>query len=229
MLINNFYFQNTLLKCYNCFKYYHSKCHGKGDTIKENRFCCNSCGKCPKGNNPPKSILRQTTDSKNTEVYVKRRGRSANRSNSISDEEFDFLGFEPVPEFPEQSIIEHNRTVNNNNNKRPRSISMDNSTQIRTESNNDCLSTDDETNIPDVIKWSTNDVFEYFKIKFPSHAHVFEDEQIDGESLFLLNREDVVRGGLKIQLGPALKIYKEISKLQNLSKNNNDDSGNYGN
>lgn len=50
-------------------------------------------------------------------------------------------------------------------------------------------------------------------IGFPEQAVNFKKEQIDGISLLLLRRVDVLQG-LSIKLGPALKIYAHINRLQ---------------
>ncbi|KAK3930653.1 Sterile alpha motif domain-containing protein 13 [Frankliniella fusca] len=70
----------------------------------------------------------------------------------------------------------------------------------------------DET-IPDASDWSTEDVYEFFSTKYPDYASVFKDQDIDGRSLLLMTRADVVNG-LNLKLGPALKIYGQVKKLQ---------------
>lgn len=69
----------------------------------------------------------------------------------------------------------------------------------------------------DASQWTTKEVYDFFKVKFPRQAHVFEDEEIDGYALYRLEREDVVQR-LKLKLGPALKIYEYVVELQNKSK-----------
>lgn len=41
----------------------------------------------------------------------------------------------------------------------------------------------------------------------------FTFQEIDGRSLLLMKRADVING-LKLKLGPALKIYRQVVKLQ---------------
>lgn len=67
--------------------------------------------------------------------------------------------------------------------------------------------------IPDVKDWSVDQVYDYFHKHFPKEAHVFKDEEIDGRSLLLLKRSDVVKK-LPIKLGPSLRIYSLILKIQ---------------
>ena len=38
-------------------------------------------------------------------------------------------------------------------------------------------------------------------------------QEIDGSSLLLLHRQDVI-GGLGLKLGPALKVFNQVKKLQ---------------
>lgn len=72
---------------------------------------------------------------------------------------------------------------------------------------------EDETNIPNMYEWSTNEVYEYFKVRYPRQAHVFENEEIDGQAICLLKREDVLQN-FNIKVGPSLKIFEHILKLQ---------------
>lgn len=48
---------------------------------------------------------------------------------------------------------------------------------------------------------------------FPSESIIFREQEIDGRSLMLLKREDVL-AGLNLKLGPAVKIYAHISMMQ---------------
>uniref|UniRef100_A0A1B6D2Z5 PHD-type domain-containing protein n=1 Tax=Clastoptera arizonana TaxID=38151 RepID=A0A1B6D2Z5_9HEMI len=71
----------------------------------------------------------------------------------------------------------------------------------------------DET-IPDVSDWTINQVYEYFLTQLsPELAQIFQEQELDGQSLLLLKRHDVLKG-FNIKLGPALKIYGHIKKLQ---------------
>jgi len=63
--------------------------------------------------------------------------------------------------------------------------------------------------------WTVEEVVEYFeKAGFPKEdAQRFKDHQIDGLSLMLLKRYDILTG-LAFKLGPALKIHAHVSQLQ---------------
>ena len=50
-------------------------------------------------------------------------------------------------------------------------------------------------------------------IGFPDESLIFRQEEVDGKSLLLLRRNDVLTG-LSMRLGPALKVYSYIYRLQ---------------
>jgi len=69
-------------------------------------------------------------------------------------------------------------------------------------------------NIPDATEWSIEDVEKYFcSVGFSDQAKAFGEQEIDGKSLLLMKRSDVLTG-LALKLGPALKIYNYIRRLQ---------------
>lgn len=70
-----------------------------------------------------------------------------------------------------------------------------------------------DESIPDASEWTTEEVYNFFSSKFPDYASVFKDQDIDGRSLLLMTRSDVVNG-LQLKMGPALKIYGHVKKLQ---------------
>lgn len=72
--------------------------------------------------------------------------------------------------------------------------------------------------IPDVRKWDCDEVYMYFTVKTPEYAQLFKDNQIDGDALLLIKREDVLNR-FNLKLGPALRLYSHIVSLQ--YKNNN--------
>ncbi|XP_060686630.1 sterile alpha motif domain-containing protein 13 isoform X1 [Hemiscyllium ocellatum] len=67
----------------------------------------------------------------------------------------------------------------------------------------------------DPAEWTILDVFNYFKkAGFEDQAVAFQEQEIDGKSLLLMKRSDVLTG-LSIKLGPALKIYEyHVKALQ---------------
>lgn len=65
----------------------------------------------------------------------------------------------------------------------------------------------------DPLLWSVADVAHYFtSVGFPEQALAFRTQEIDGKSLLLMQRSDVLTG-LSIRLGPALKIYENHVKV----------------
>ncbi|XP_055297578.1 uncharacterized protein LOC129566069 [Sitodiplosis mosellana] len=72
--------------------------------------------------------------------------------------------------------------------------------------------------IPDVRKWDCDEVYTYFTAKAPQFAQLLKDNQIDGDALLLIKREDVLNR-FNLKLGPALRLYMHIVELQ--YKNNN--------
>ncbi|KAG5884304.1 hypothetical protein JTB14_006312 [Gonioctena quinquepunctata] len=70
-----------------------------------------------------------------------------------------------------------------------------------------------DPSIPDATHWTADEVYQYFAQYFPEEAKIFKEQEIDGRSLLLLKRLDVLTN-LNLKLGPALKIYKHVVKLQ---------------
>jgi hypothetical protein len=71
-------------------------------------------------------------------------------------------------------------------------------------------------NAQNLLEWSSLDVADWLKnIGFPEQSLLFKDQEIDGSSLMLLRRSDVLTG-FEMKLGPALKIYSHIMRLQKL-------------
>ncbi|KAL0993248.1 hypothetical protein UPYG_G00105180 [Umbra pygmaea] len=72
-----------------------------------------------------------------------------------------------------------------------------------------------ETTKQNLLLWSVADVASYITAAgFPEQAGAFRTQEIDGKSLLLMQRSDVLTG-LSIRLGPALKIYeRHVKALQ---------------
>uniref|UniRef100_A0ABK0LDC3 Sterile alpha motif domain containing 13 n=1 Tax=Rattus norvegicus TaxID=10116 RepID=A0ABK0LDC3_RAT len=68
---------------------------------------------------------------------------------------------------------------------------------------------------PDPADWAVMDVVNYFRTAgFEEQAGAFQEQEIDGKSLLLMTRNDVLTG-LQLKLGPALKIYEyHVKPLQ---------------
>lgn len=73
--------------------------------------------------------------------------------------------------------------------------------------------------IPDVKRWDCDEVYTYFMARTSAeYADLFRENQIDGDALLLIRREDVLNR-FNLKLGPALRLYSHIVTLQ--YKNNN--------
>lgn len=73
--------------------------------------------------------------------------------------------------------------------------------------------------VPDVKQWDCDEVYTYFLgTTTAEYAHLFKENQIDGDALLLIKREDVLNR-FNLKLGPALRLYSHIVTLQ--YKNNN--------
>ena len=72
--------------------------------------------------------------------------------------------------------------------------------------------------IPDVRHWSHIQVSDYFNnsLKFSkTDSAIFSDEEIDGETLLIMKRSDIVNTKFqKLKLGTALKMWSQIIKFQ---------------
>ncbi|XP_052255791.1 histone acetyltransferase KAT6B-like isoform X2 [Dreissena polymorpha] len=76
----------------------------------------------------------------------------------------------------------------------------------------------DHIEYEDATNWSIEDVEQFFNDNgFGEHAHVFRTQEVDGRSLLLMRRNDVLTA-LGLKLGPALKIFQKILRIQQHSK-----------
>lgn len=204
-------------------------------TVKENRFRCHSCEEKSKGTVQEKEFRKSSRIVRNAEVMQKTlRSMSVNQNSSINDE-VDFLGFSDsevnnltgiqssyntATENQARNSVKRTRSRSPLSPRIKRARTQSPPRQRRSSLSENANSIDNDTNNTNIFTWSTNEVFDYFKLKFPRQAHVFEAEEIDGPSLYLLERDDVVKG-FKIKIGPAVKIYDHIFKLKLKNNINN--------
>lgn len=68
--------------------------------------------------------------------------------------------------------------------------------------------------VPDVKQWNCDEVYTYF-LGTTTHefANLLKENQIDGDALLLIKREDVLNR-FNLKLGPALRLYSHIVALQ---------------
>ena len=72
---------------------------------------------------------------------------------------------------------------------------------------------EDEDQVPDVKDWSYEEIYKYFHKIFPKHAHIFKEQEIDGISILLMKRTDILHG-FQLKLGVALNMYRHVVMLQ---------------
>ncbi|XP_041451451.1 histone-lysine N-methyltransferase 2D [Drosophila obscura] len=73
-----------------------------------------------------------------------------------------------------------------------------------------------------VCTWTVEQVTTYLARFYPNEAQAFNIQDVDGTSLMLLTREDVING-FGFKLGPALRVFQVILSLQ--SRTNSVDLG----
>lgn len=81
-------------------------------------------------------------------------------------------------------------------------------------SDNNGNSISDKSEILNLESWSPDEVAAFILSKgFKDEANLFKTQSVDGISLLLMQRTDFTYG-LKIKLGPALKIYDQVCRLK---------------
>jgi len=102
------------------------------------------------------------------------------------------------------AITESNNDLGkNDNNNRDRLIKSEIQDQAR-----------DDPNLINIDSWTPEEVARYVHSKgFIDEAELFKSQLIDGISLMLMQRNDFTTG-LKMKLGPALKLYDQVCKLK---------------
>lgn len=69
----------------------------------------------------------------------------------------------------------------------------------------------------DPKSWSVDDVETFICfIGYPEPAEKFKEQEVDGISLLLMTRNDVLND-ITPRLGPAIKIYGHIQRLQTIN------------
>lgn len=200
------------MKCYLCFVCYHSGCYQLDSDqsiriVKEKRFSCSSCQRIQVSSTP-----KSTTRVVRNRVGMPILHTVTEASDLETSEVGEFLGFSAtdVPLVP----VHRSKSVDCIGYVRTGSHSVRNTIDIASMASRDHNNIiNDQRKLPNVIKWTHDEIYEYFKRLFPLQAHVFRDEEIDGAVLYQLKREDVLCG-LKLKVGPAIKIYEHILKMQ---------------
>uniref|UniRef100_T1JP58 Histone acetyltransferase n=1 Tax=Strigamia maritima TaxID=126957 RepID=T1JP58_STRMM len=196
---------DSMLFCDACDKGYHMGCHAPKIGIKPlGKWVCFQCS----GERKKKIGRRQATLEPEPLMNVEPKEPQSHSSNQTVD---GALGLptpceSPVPEGEQIKHTFNYFTVQSEN------LTNNKESNMMTDS---IINSDKENNeVPDASEWSIDDVVSYFKkAGFPDQAGCFRDQEIDGKSLLLLKRSDVLTG-LSMKLGPALKIYNHVKRLQ---------------
>lgn len=70
----------------------------------------------------------------------------------------------------------------------------------------------------DIQGWSTEKIYQFFKHDFPDESNFITINEIDGQALLLLTRDDVITKKSPWKLGRLLKFYSAILRIQHNSR-----------
>uniref|UniRef100_A0A1A9WB17 PHD-type domain-containing protein n=1 Tax=Glossina brevipalpis TaxID=37001 RepID=A0A1A9WB17_9MUSC len=217
-----------LVTCSKCLKSYHPNCHIPNVLQfqqNERNWKCNKCTVpgAINGNTLPVKTIREIIGDESASVSksswaAKSDDKGTSQSVNITPAAVEAKT--PVKRSQTEAKHDAQKEVDcGDGNEEKRHKQSDNNTQnIPSSSTNSSeaqviYSPDEEIDVPDVKDWSVDQVTQYFSQYFPNEAHVFKDQEIDGASLLLLKRSDVIKK-LPIKLGPSLRIYSLILKIQ---------------
>lgn len=199
----------NLIVCSVCADGYHAGCHQPRITEKiknGQRWLCVNCQVTDEMKiNDIQSNIGESISHKITYGDKDNDKEVASQSNSIlsgRSSPYDSPAISPSP--PDLSPQTKNR-----------SETPDRDAQSDSNSTKDSEPEDPniDPSIPDATHWTPDEVYQYFAQFFPEEAKVFKEQEIDGRSLLLLKRMDVLTN-LNLKLGPALKIYRHVTMLQ---------------
>ncbi|KAJ8938886.1 hypothetical protein NQ318_016090 [Aromia moschata] len=192
-----------LTVCSVCADGYHASCHQPRITEKirnGQKWLCINCQMPDELKiNEIQSNIVNSFNQKSTLIENNDNGSPSNSGNS-SPSNYNSPPSSPTP--PQLSPQTGTRAE-----------SPDRGAQSDSQSNKDSDEDNIDPSIPDATHWTADEVYQYFAQYFPEEAKIFKEQEIDGRSLLLLKRIDVLTN-LKLKLGPALKIYRHVVKLQ---------------
>lgn len=205
--------------CSKCFDSYHSICWkpiADNEEIKPKVWICDNCScdyfpkKFARSSTANGKTVKQENNDTTTKRYEnKRKSELINRNSSGLNDSAKRSVYDQqdsISNFMQQSVNIKTEPIEMNGNH---ATSIGAEEKVYKNGMKEFVSND----LPDPSGWTKYDVYEYFTNKFPSEAGIMLDQDIDGSTILLMKRSDVLRG-LKIKLGPALKIYSYILKLQ---------------
>ncbi|CAG9834986.1 unnamed protein product [Diabrotica balteata] len=188
----------SLTVCSVCADGYHAGCHQPRIVEKLSKGQKWSCTNCQM---PDELKINQIQSNVNS--FSRKSASEYNTSSNSGDSspsQYNSPSISPTPPHlsPQTTL-------------RPESPDADGDAQ--SDSQNEDENSGIDPSIPDATHWTADEVYEYFRQYFPEEAIIFKEQEIDGRSLLLLRRIDVLTN-LNLRLGPALKIYRHIVKLQ---------------
>ncbi|XP_055526048.1 uncharacterized protein LOC129718881 isoform X1 [Wyeomyia smithii] len=211
----------NLLFCCDCQNAFHQNCHGlsRHDISTNGRWICKRCTD-ERYQYTSKHPLLPCQEKRSTTVQH----IEPEMQEAVDDEGHqEFAGFTDN-EIRKDSFSLSDGTVNENCNNLE--TIKDESSDFQQKLVNELNVNDENTqtttnkldprleNFENVESWSCDDVFQYFQYYFPDYAYLFKEQEIDGPSLVLMRKSDVITGfGLK--LGPAISLYQRIVMIQN--------------
>ncbi|XP_071844816.1 histone acetyltransferase KAT6A-like isoform X2 [Apostichopus japonicus] len=190
---------DTLLFCDSCDKGYHMICHQPPLTEKPSgKWVCSLCEK------EEEEMDYSSSPSVPSEAQPTNSDNDAPASTSMATS----------PSLPNGNEEPTERQYESSS----RSVSTEVATANQSQTANLPEQSARDTALPKIqgnlAKWNIDQVADYFKsLGFTDQCTAFIEQEIDGQSLLLLKRLDVLTG-LSFKLGPALKIYKHVSRLQ---------------
>lgn len=194
-----------LITCTKCVKSFHFACHipSMARFPTQTKWFCSKCT-IPKS----KSLLKVLGVSPSSTPTT----TTTTTQPSIQADKKPVIATDAVTNHKKETIKKQSSpSPNSNASSNGSSILQAGSTSMLIDGNSQDLS-----DIPIVKNWSASQVTEYFSKFFPNEADIFKEQDIDGQSLLLLKRSDVVNR-LAIKLGPALRIYNLVLKIQSVS------------
>ncbi|XP_055843784.1 polyhomeotic-like protein 2 [Episyrphus balteatus] len=199
-----------LITCTKCVKSFHFSCHIPSMA----RFPAQTKWLCSKCTIPKAKSLLKVLDVKAASPPQPPTSTQPSKPLSSSDvDKKPVIAVEAITNNHKKEMDNKQSSLSPKSNlsTTPSSILQPSTNSISTEAN-----TQEMSDIPIVKNWSASQVTEYFTKFFPNEADIFNDQDIDGQSLLLLKRSDVVNR-LAIKLGPALRIYNLVLKIQSVS------------
>ncbi|XP_062536720.1 zinc finger protein dpff-1 [Armigeres subalbatus] len=227
----------NLLFCCNCQNAFHSNCHGPSNS--DSPWVCKRClgirspVKQPRSEpeKPPTVEAKrpESIDNADDEAHQEFAGFSDNEmrkdsfslsdSGPVNDSSLQPDDMEDDEEDDEEEEDEENDEQQEDEEDEEADDMEPADQNDSAEENNDVVNDEEKfdprlDNFEEVHNWSCEDVYQYFNHYFPDYAHLFKEQEIDGPSLVLMRKSDVLSGfGLK--LGPAISLYQRIVMMQN--------------